>query len=164
MKIDLKNGIGSLTDFARNTREQTDELIRTGRPKVLTQNGSAALLVLSVDAFEELSSQAYKRQMDMRLKESLDRLVAGEKNIDRQGCPIAHQQTDKSAPIKKIVSFGLRYSLDAEKCIDEQLQWFEESIEAEGSAIADHWLENLPASVEHLGNGATSSPIGRSSS
>ena len=77
MKIDLKNGIGSLTEFARNTRAQTEELIRTGQPKVLTQNGDAALVVLSVDAFEELSSLAYEREMDLRLKKTLDQLAKG---------------------------------------------------------------------------------------
>ena len=77
MEIDLKNDFGSLTDFARNTREQTEDLIRSGRPKVLTQNGAAALVVLSVDAFEELSAQAYEREMDMRLKKTLDDLTVG---------------------------------------------------------------------------------------
>ena len=101
MKIDLKSGIGSLTDFARNTREQTDELIRTGRPKVLTQNGDAALVVLSVDAFEELSSLAYEREMDLRLKKTLDDLAAGEKTSSAKSALSRIRKRAKARRAKK---------------------------------------------------------------
>lgn len=77
MDIDLKNGVGSLTDFARNTRERAKEVIASGKPRVLTQNGEASLVVLSVEAFETLSRQAYEQEMDLRLREALKEFAAG---------------------------------------------------------------------------------------
>lgn len=77
MNIDLKNGIGSLTDFARNTRERAQEVIASGMPRILTQNGEASLVVLSVEAFEALSRQAYEHEMDLRLREALKEYDAG---------------------------------------------------------------------------------------
>lgn len=82
MTIDLKNGIGSLTDFARNTRAQVEELKRTNQPKVLTQNGGAAAVILSVDAYEELVQLAYEREMDMRLSSALDAYAKGDRGKD----------------------------------------------------------------------------------
>ncbi len=82
MKIDLKKDIGSLTDFARNTRAQVEELKKTNQPKILTQNGEAAAVVLSVDAYEELVQLAYEREMDMRLSAALDAYVKGDRGKD----------------------------------------------------------------------------------
>lgn len=77
MEIDLKNGIVSLTDFARNTREHTADLIRSKKPRVLTQNGKAALVALSVEAYEELAREAEERRLDLRLREALEEYAGG---------------------------------------------------------------------------------------
>ena len=84
VKIDLEKGIGSLTEFARNTRAQVDELKETNQPRVLTQNGEAAAVVLSVRAYEELTQLAYEREMDMRLAAALDDYAAGERGTDAE--------------------------------------------------------------------------------
>ena len=82
MKLDLVNGIGSLTDFARNTRAQVEELQKTKQPRVLTQNGKAAAVVLSVEAYEEMAQLAYEREMDIRLSKALDAYALGERGKD----------------------------------------------------------------------------------
>ena len=53
--IALKEDIVSLTDFARNTKQHAQELSDSGRPRILTQNGKAAAVVLSPEAFEKIS-------------------------------------------------------------------------------------------------------------
>jgi len=45
--------IRSLTDFQRNTKAHLKRLKSTGRPEVLTINGSAALIVQDAAAYEE---------------------------------------------------------------------------------------------------------------
>ncbi len=77
MNIDLKHGVGSLTDFARNTRTRCQEVIKSGKPRILTQNGEASLVVLSVEVFEELAQHAYDHQMDLRLRQALQEYNAG---------------------------------------------------------------------------------------
>lgn len=54
--------IGSLTDFARNTKTHLKRLKRTGRPELLTVNGRAEVVVQSASAYQ-------------RLVESLDKLT-----------------------------------------------------------------------------------------
>ena len=84
MRIDLKNGIGSLTEFARNTRAQVDVLKKNNQPRVLTQNGEAAVVVLSVSAYEELAQLAYEREMDIRLVAALNDYANGERGTDAE--------------------------------------------------------------------------------
>lgn len=79
VNIDLKNGVGSLTDFARNTRERAAAVIASGKPRILTQNGEASLVVLSVEAFEDLSRQACEHEMDLRLRDALKQYDAGDR-------------------------------------------------------------------------------------
>lgn len=79
MQVDLKDGIVSLTDFARNTREHTAELVESKQPRVLTQNGKAALVVLSAEAYEELAHDAEEHRLDMRLREALAKYDAGDR-------------------------------------------------------------------------------------
>lgn len=81
MNLVLDQDIVSLTDFARNTREHTAELKKHGRPRVLTHNGKAAAVVLSVAAFEELVHDAEERRADMQLKSALDNYAKGERGI-----------------------------------------------------------------------------------
>ncbi len=84
MKIDLEKGIGCLTDFARNTKSQVDELKKTNQPRVLTQNGEAAAVVLSVNAYEELAQLAYEREMDIRLAAALNEYASGDRGTDAE--------------------------------------------------------------------------------
>lgn len=51
--IDLRN-IYSLSDFQRNAREHIERLKRTGRPSVLTVNGSAEIVVQDVASYQEV--------------------------------------------------------------------------------------------------------------
>ena len=84
MKIDLVHGIGSLTDFARNTRSQVEELQQTNQPRVLTQNGKAAAVVLSVEAYQEMAQLAYERDMDLRLSKAVETYAHGERGTDTE--------------------------------------------------------------------------------
>ncbi len=77
MRIDLKEDVVSLTDFARNTRQHAEELARGGRARILTQNGKAAVVVLSLDAFEKLSGEAEEHRMDVRLRAAVENYAKG---------------------------------------------------------------------------------------
>jgi hypothetical protein len=46
--------IGSLTDFARNTKAHLQRLRRTGRPELLTVNGKAEVVVQNATAYQRL--------------------------------------------------------------------------------------------------------------
>ena len=83
MRIDLKEDVVSLTDFARNTRQHAKELAEGGRARILTQNGKAAVVVLSLDAFEEMARDAEEHRMDLRLRTALGSYVKGD-----QGQPV----------------------------------------------------------------------------
>lgn len=79
MKVVLDQDIVSLTDFARRTREHTQELKEHGRPRVLTHNGKAAAVVLSVAAFEELVNDAEEHRRDVELQAAIDAYAKGRK-------------------------------------------------------------------------------------
>ena len=81
MNLVLDQDIVSLTDFARRTREHTVELKKHGRPRVLTHNGKAAAVVLSVEAYEKLAHDAEERRADMRLKTALDNYAKGKRGV-----------------------------------------------------------------------------------
>ncbi len=51
--IDLKQ-IYPLSDFQRNAKSHTARLKKTGQPGILTVNGQAELVMLSVGAFQKL--------------------------------------------------------------------------------------------------------------
>jgi hypothetical protein len=57
--------IGSLTDFARNTRAHLDRLRRTGRPELLTVNGKAEVVVQSA-AYQRLIESLEKLKRERR--------------------------------------------------------------------------------------------------
>jgi len=46
--------IGSLSDFARNTKAHLKRLKRTGRAELLTVNGKAEVVVQSASAYQRL--------------------------------------------------------------------------------------------------------------
>jgi PHD/YefM family antitoxin component YafN of YafNO toxin-antitoxin module len=81
MRIDLKEDVVSLTDFARNTKQHAKELARGGRARILTQNGKAAVVVLSLDAFETLARDAEDYRMDLRLRAALESYAKGDRGI-----------------------------------------------------------------------------------
>jgi len=77
MRIELKEDVVSLTDFARNTRQHAEELALGGRARILTQNGKAAAVVLSLDAFEKMAWEAEEYRMDLRLRKAVESYAAG---------------------------------------------------------------------------------------
>jgi PHD/YefM family antitoxin component YafN of YafNO toxin-antitoxin module len=78
MNIDLKEDVVSLTDFARNTKQHALELAQGGRARILTQNGKASVVVLSLDAFEKMAHDAEEYRMDLRLRAALESYAADE--------------------------------------------------------------------------------------
>lgn len=46
--------IGSLTDFARNTKAHLKRLKRTGRAEILTVNGKAEVVIQNASAYQQL--------------------------------------------------------------------------------------------------------------
>lgn len=91
MQIDLKQDVVSLTDFARNTKRHAKELVQGGRPRILTQNGKASVVVLSLDSFEKMAEDAEEYRMDLRLRQALEHYAEG----------------DRGAPVGTVVS-GIR--------------------------------------------------------
>lgn len=79
MRIDLKNDVVSLTDFARNTKQHAKELALGGRARILTQNGKASVVVLSLDAFEKMAQDAEDYRMDIRLREAVESYAKGDR-------------------------------------------------------------------------------------
>jgi PHD/YefM family antitoxin component YafN of YafNO toxin-antitoxin module len=78
MQIDLKEDVVSLTDFARNTKQHAKELALGGRARILTQNGKAAVVVLSLDAFERMAQDAQDYRLDLRLRTALASYAKGD--------------------------------------------------------------------------------------
>ena len=87
MRIDLKKDVVSLTDFARNTKQHAEDLALGGRARILTQNGKASVVVLSLDAFEEMARDAEEYRMDLRLREALESYASG----------------NRGGPVKKVI-------------------------------------------------------------
>ena len=84
MQLDLKQDVVSLTDFARNTKQHTEELALGGRARILTQNGKASVVVLSLDAFEKMAREAEEYRMDLRLRAAMESYAKGDR-----GTPVA---------------------------------------------------------------------------
>ncbi len=68
-----------LTDFARNTKQHAKELAEGGRARILTQNGKASVVVLSLDAFEKMARDAEEHHMDLRLRAALESYAGGDR-------------------------------------------------------------------------------------
>jgi PHD/YefM family antitoxin component YafN of YafNO toxin-antitoxin module len=56
--------IGSLTDFSRNTKAHLKRLRRTGRPKLLTVNGKAEVVIQNASAYQRLIELLEKLERD----------------------------------------------------------------------------------------------------
>jgi PHD/YefM family antitoxin component YafN of YafNO toxin-antitoxin module len=78
----LEKDIVSLTDFARQTKKHTAELKKHGRPRVLTHNGRASAVVLSVAAYERLLHDAEEHRLDLGLRKALDEYARGRRGAD----------------------------------------------------------------------------------
>jgi PHD/YefM family antitoxin component YafN of YafNO toxin-antitoxin module len=78
MKLSLKEDVVSLTDFARKTRAHTRGLAKSGRPRVLTHNGRAAMVVMSVEAYERLAAEAEEHRLDLKLREAVAAYAKGD--------------------------------------------------------------------------------------
>ena len=81
MRIDLKQDVVSLTDFARKTKQHAEELALGGRARILTQNGKAAVVVLSLDAFEKMARDAEEYRLDLRLRTALESYSNGDRGV-----------------------------------------------------------------------------------
>lgn len=79
MNMILEKDVVSLTDFARQTRKHTAELKKHNRPRVLTHNGKATAVVLSVSAFDKLMHAAEEYRLDMELKAALEAYDRGDR-------------------------------------------------------------------------------------
>lgn len=79
MQFDLKEDVVSLTDFARNTKQHAEELARGGRARILTQNGKASVVVLSLDVFQKMAQDAEEYRLDLRLRAALENYGKGDR-------------------------------------------------------------------------------------
>jgi len=79
--MDLREDVVSLTEFARNTKQHAKELALGGRARILTQNGKAAVVVLSLDAFERMAQDAEEYRMDLRLRAAMESYVKGDRGV-----------------------------------------------------------------------------------
>lgn len=81
--IDLTD-IQSLSEFQRRTKENLKAMRRTGRPKVLTVNGRAAVVVQDAGAYQRLLDLVDQAEAMLTLRRRLDgtRPGAGGKPIE----------------------------------------------------------------------------------
>jgi len=67
--------IHPVTDFVRNHRRHQEQLRATGRPEVLTVNGTPELVLQDVRAYEREAEEAQKiREENRALRDRLDEL------------------------------------------------------------------------------------------
>ena len=79
MKMILAKDVVSLTDFARQTRKHTAELKKTNRPRLLTHNGKATAVVLSVAAYDEMAQAAEEYQQEEELRTAIMAYAEGKR-------------------------------------------------------------------------------------
>lgn len=102
MKWVLEEDVASLTDFARHTREHTATLAKTRRPRVLTQNGKAAAVVMSTATFEKLVGDAEEHRLSLRLQAALAAYAKGDRGqpAARVFRRLRNAATKRQAPAK----------------------------------------------------------------
>ena len=76
-KIDLRQGIDSLTSFKRNTGKFLKRLRSTGTPVVLTINGKAEVVVQDADAYQHLLDLAEQAETIQAVERSLQQFGKG---------------------------------------------------------------------------------------
>ena len=74
--INLKD-VHSFSDFQRNTRAYVEHLRETGRPRVLTVHGQAALVVQHVDAYQKLLDLATNAAAIVAIQRGLQGMYDG---------------------------------------------------------------------------------------
>jgi PHD/YefM family antitoxin component YafN of YafNO toxin-antitoxin module len=79
MNLSLAQDIVSVTDFARGTKKHLAEMNRRRRPRVLTQNGRAAAVVLPVKEFEAMYNELEEQRLDQELKAAVEAYARGER-------------------------------------------------------------------------------------
>jgi PHD/YefM family antitoxin component YafN of YafNO toxin-antitoxin module len=77
----LENDRVSVAEFALHAQEQTLQLQASSRPKVLTLDGKPSAVVLSVEAYEKIASEAYEHEMDLRLRAAVEAYARGERGV-----------------------------------------------------------------------------------
>ena len=70
--------ICSLSDFVRNASRHADRLRETGRPEVLTLNGSAELVVQNAQAYQALLDRMEEMETLIALSEAAAEVARGE--------------------------------------------------------------------------------------
>lgn len=70
--------IGSLSDFQRRTREHIERLKETGRPRVLTVNGRAEVVVQDAEAYQRLLDLVEEAETVLALRRGFASMDRGE--------------------------------------------------------------------------------------
>lgn len=73
------NDIGSLSEFQRNTKDRLKEMERSGKPRVLTVNGKARLVVQDARAYQKLLDELDEARHLLTLRRRLKDVRAGVK-------------------------------------------------------------------------------------
>jgi len=74
--IDM-NDIHSLTEFQRNTKDHLEYLKKSGKPKVLTVNGRAEIIVQDAQAYQKLLEDIEQLRTVVGLVKGLDEVSKG---------------------------------------------------------------------------------------
>jgi prevent-host-death family protein len=77
-RIDITDGINSLTNFKRHTGSFLRQLQDTGTPVVLTVNGKARLVIQDAASYQQLLDLAERAEAAQAVRESLDAFGRGE--------------------------------------------------------------------------------------
>jgi hypothetical protein len=70
--------VRSITDFKRNTLVQIKELRRSGRPRLLTANGRAQVVVQDAAAYQKLLDELDRAQAVAGIRRGLESFSRGE--------------------------------------------------------------------------------------
>ena len=75
--IDLTQ-IHSVSDFIRNAKAHIERLKKTGRPEVLTVNGTAEVVVQDAASYQELLDRLELAESNAAIRESVEQATKGE--------------------------------------------------------------------------------------
>lgn len=70
--------IRSLTEFKRNTLAQLNELRKSGRPRVLTVNGKARLVVIDPATFQKMLDEIDRAETIVGVRRGMESFARGE--------------------------------------------------------------------------------------
>ena len=89
--------VRSLTDFKRNTVAQLKELKKTGRPRLLTTNGRARVVVQDAAAYQKLLDELDAAKAVAGIRRGMDSFARGEGEPAREALTAALTR-EKSRP------------------------------------------------------------------